>query len=431
MTVTIMPSILGIIAFDEKGEILKIHEFPPDPNEIAKIFLDIKTGITNDRVEEFMDGLELRLHSEDKMESWETDDPGIFHFLEAKKGARAVLIENSSVLTPFRHDLVTFLRALGNTIDLAEFHSLNREVNLELTKLQIRSTSEQHDKLIMQAVNSIDDIDKSTNIYSERIREWYGHHFPELTDRLISDHQFFLEMITEIGRRQDFTPEKLVELRPIQEPLVERIMQRAGDSMGGELSPYDIHVLQEFARAALQMYKVREQLESYVDSLMEQLCPNMSKIINPILGARLICLAGGLETLAKKPSSTIQVLGAEKALFKAIKTHGDPPKHGIIFQSSYIRNAQYWQRGKVARLLAGKLSIAVKVDSTTKRYIADDLLNEIDEKLQEIQRKYPKPPKKKKSSHKGRHSSKHRSTKSRNYHGKSRKPSHSRQNRRK
>jgi nucleolar protein 56 len=113
-----------------------------------------------------------------------------------------------------------------------------------------------------------------------------------------------------------------------------------------------------------------------------------------MIGARLLSLAGGLEELSRLPASTVQVLGAEKALFRALKTGANPPKHGIIFQHPLIHRASWWQRGKVARVLAGKLSIATRIDAYSGEYQADELKYTLDKRIEDIKKKYPKPTRK-------------------------------------
>ncbi len=377
---------------DEQGNILVRHELARNVETVARVMLALKTATPSSELDEIVAKIKESLKGATGNDILEIEDEFLYQLLDGKVPGRLFQTKSTSAGIAFRQDVVSFLAKMGSTWSLDEFRTFNRAVNVELTKLQIKSVSEQSDRLIMQAVNSIDDIDKSTNIFSERIREWYGYHFPELTDQLVADHEFFLEIITNIGTRGEFTPERIKALRPVQDKTVDVMVARAKESMGGDFSPFDIKTVQAFAGSVLDLYKARIKIENYVESLMEQTCPNLSAIVGALLGARLICLAGGLEALAKKPSSTIQVLGAEKALFRAIKTHGEPPKHGILFQAKEVRSAPFWQRGKVARLLAGKISIAVRVDQVSKRYVADELLADIQKKLAEIQRKYPDKP---------------------------------------
>jgi nucleolar protein 56 len=148
----------------------------------------------------------------------------------------------------------------------------------------------------------------------------------------------------------------------------------------------------------LEMYELRKNMESYVDQAMKGVAPNTRAVAGALLGARLIAIAGSLQNLAMRPASTIQVLGAEKALFRSLKTGARPPKHGLIFQHALLHDAKRWQRGKIARVLAGKLAIAARTDAFGGRYIGDALMADINKRLKEIREKYrePPPPKEKK-----------------------------------
>ena len=142
----------------------------------------------------------------------------------------------------------------------------------------------------------------------------------------------------------------------------------------------------------LELSKLREYLTEYVGQVMREVAPNITELVGPLLGARLLSLAGSLETLAKLPASTIQVLGAEKALFRALRTGGKPPKHGVIFQYPDIHRSPRWQRGKIARALATKLAIAARADYFTGRFIADELKKALLERIDEIKKLYARPP---------------------------------------
>ena len=125
---------------------------------------------------------------------------------------------------------------------------------------------------------------------------------------------------------------------------------------------------------------------------MEEVAPNMTSILGPLLSARLISIAGSLDRIAKMPSSTVQVLGAEKALFRSLKTGTRPPKHGIIFQYQPIHAAPKWHRGKIARTLSSKLSIAARMDAFGGEFIGDKLKMQLEKRIAEIQKAYPSPP---------------------------------------
>jgi nucleolar protein 56 len=146
------------------------------------------------------------------------------------------------------------------------------------------------------------------------------------------------------------------------------------------------------SRKVLELYAVRQSLEKHVEIIMDEVAPNTKAIAGSLLGARLIAIAGGLLNLAKLPASTMQVLGAEKALFRSLKTKARPPKHGIIFQHPLIHDAKRWQRGKIARALAGKLSIAARVDAFNGNYAGDEIKADLEKRVEEIKERYDKAP---------------------------------------
>jgi nucleolar protein 56 len=248
----------------------------------------------------------------------------------------------------------------------------------------------------MQAIQTIDDLDKTVNLFMSRVREWYGLHFPEV-DRLIEKHETYARLVSKLGRRENFTVENL-EKEGLPEARAEQIAKIAEKSMGADLEEDDFDQIQTLCKNTLQLYDMRQALESYMESTMEEVAPNIRALVGSLLGARLIALSGGLSNLAKMPASTVQVLGAEKALFRSLKTGTRPPKHGIIFQHTLIHEAKRWQRGKMARALAGKLSIAARTDAFSGKYIGDDLKASVERRIKEIQDKYEKPPPMKKPS---------------------------------
>jgi nucleolar protein 56 len=161
--------------------------------------------------------------------------------------------------------------------------------------------------------------------------------------------------------------------------------------MGAELLDSDLKQIREICERTLQLYDARYSLEKYTDGLMGEVAPNIEALAGPTLGARLVSLAGGLSNLAKMPSSTIQVLGAEKALFRSLRTGARPPKHGVIFQHRFVHDAKRWQRGRIARALAGKLAIAARSDAFSGKYIGDTLREDLEKRVEEIKEKKYKP----------------------------------------
>ncbi|MFH1786787.1 MAG: hypothetical protein ABH829_04020 [archaeon] len=210
----------------------------------------------------------------------------------------------------------------------------------------LRKSFAKKDAQVIQAISALDDVDKDVNVFVERLREWYSLHFPEL-DSVVKDHRKYSEYAF-AGPRTEIEDRKIKNM--------------AEKSVGAELGEDEYKIIRRYAGQALEMYKLRDDIEKYVDKSMKRLAPNISELAGPTVGARLIKLAGSLENLARMPSSTIQVLGAEKALFRHLKTGANPPKYGVIFQVDAIHGADKPKRGRIARMLAAKLAIAARID---------------------------------------------------------------------
>ena len=206
----------------------------------------------------------------------------------------------------------------------------------ELTKLLMKESSERKDKLIIQTVSALDDLDETLNLFSERLREWYSLYFPEM-DKIVKKHELYARLVSQFLKRENYTRTKLKEFLPSK--TAKTLSKAAKNSMGAELSEEDLSIIKEFADQLVSMYNLREKLLKYLGELMEETAPNLTKLAGPSLGARLISLTGGLERLSKLPASTIQVIGAEKALFAHLRLGADPPKHGVIFQHPLIQSS--------------------------------------------------------------------------------------------
>jgi len=266
-------------------------------------------------------------------------------------------------------------------------------VGVALTRLRIQEQSGARDKMIIQAIEALDDIDKVINLLVSRLREWYGLHFPEL-DEILPRHEQYVAFVKTVGSRDNVSEEKLKSLG-FPDSKVEKILKAAEKSMGAPLGKFDSDIITKLASEINDLYKLRAQIEDYLETAMDEVAPNLKALVGAKLAARLLSLAGGLKELAIMPASTIQVLGAEKALFRHLRSGAKPPKHGVIFQYPAINRSPWWQRGKIARALAGKLAIAARVDYFSGEYIAEELKQELEQRIQEIKEKYPNPPKRK------------------------------------
>ena len=210
-------------------------------------------------------------------------------------------------------------------------------------------------------------------------------------DRIVEKHDTYARLVAKLGDRRNFTKENLVS-EGMPSPTVDQLATASRKSMGGQIEESDLQVLKSFCELMLELYKFRTKSESYIDEVLKQVAPNMTAIVGAPLSARLISIAGSLDNLAKMPSSTLQVLGAEKALFRSLKTGARPPKHGVIFQHTAIHQSPRWQRGKIARTLSGKLSIAARVDAFGGAFVGEQLRDNVNKKIDEIKEKYKAPP---------------------------------------
>jgi nucleolar protein 56 len=263
-----------------------------------------------------------------------------------------------------------------------------REFAIKKSESRLRERAAKPDLQIVQSIMAVDELDKIVNLMSARVREWYGLHFPEL-DALLQDPVAYCKTVVDFGRRENITPDAL-EAAGVSKAKSEAIVEAASKSKGGTVSDEDIAPLITLAESTVSLYKLRERLMKHVEKNMKLLAPNLTEIVGPAIGARLIAKVGSLQRLAMLPSSTIQVLGAEKALFRSMKTGGRPPKHGLIFQHTLVHAAPSWQRGKVARVLASKIALAARMDYFRgEKY--SSLNDDMTKRIEEIKKKYPQP----------------------------------------
>lgn len=257
---------------------------------------------------------------------------------------------------------------------------------LEKAKAQVKSSYEKRDSLVIQTARAIDDCDSARSLLMQRLAEWVRINFPEFPTQ--SD-ELMARLYAEFGCKEDFEFNRLAELT--DEDKATKLMERREKSFGIAFNMEDKKAVQALARSVVALFETRKELESYVKVIATKEMPNVSLLAEPILAARLLSLAGSLQNLAEMPASTIQVIGAENALFKHLRTGSLPPKHGIIFQYSAINSAPLYQRGKIARALAAKIAIAAKADFYTKRFIADKLKANFEEHLEKIRGAPAKP----------------------------------------
>jgi len=382
---TIVESVIGVFGFGEDNELVEKVFFPKDPVETAERLRKIEEGTVIEEIAVLVDKLRAKGYTHFVFENSE-----MARSAREKLNIEVTAERSSEAGKRLRENLEKFALDLEFVEKPEQLRVQVHNVSIELAKMKVKKTVERRDLLVALAVQTVDDLDKSLNIFMSRLREWFGLHYPEL-DRLLDKHETYARLVVNLGTRENFTAENL-EKEGLPKAKSQAIAKVAVASMGADLGEEDLSHIQGMCRKVLELYGVRQSLEKYVDSVMEEVAPNTRAIGGSLLGARLLARAGGLLNLAKLPASTIQVLGAEKALFRSLKTKARPPKHGIIFQHPLIHDAKRWQRGKIARALAGKLAIAARVDAFKGKYMGDKLKADLEKRIDEIRERYEKPP---------------------------------------
>ncbi len=376
---------LGIFALDKDGKIISKELFKFEQKDILKNIDKFLPGKVPKEIENIITEL--------KSNDYETlifEDELLANQIEKRFKINTDIERRSNTIMKFKEKLPKYAVEFKLTKNEDEFNELMHELSMQIARFSVTEAVAKRDICAVQAIRTIDDLDKTTNLFAGRVREWYGLHFPEL-DNLIDSHEIYTKLVLNLGNRKNFS-EVEIQKEGLSKEKAKKISEYANKSMGAEINKQDLQWMGTFAKDVLNLLRLRKNLEAYIEEVMEEVAPNMSALVGPILSARLISLAGSLESLAKRPASTMQVLGAEKALFRSLKTGSRPPKHGIIFQHVLINQAPKWQRGKIARVISGKLSIAARVDAFGGEPMGERLKNDVNNKVAEIRQKYKTPP---------------------------------------
>lgn len=235
---------------------------------------------------------------------------------------------------------------------MVDFKQL-RKKNIELTRQAVKC-SFTRDLLVIQAVSAIEEITNVANMLVNRLREWCGYYYPGLVKDVYSNEELAVKLLSASKQK---------------------------DSMGADVGKKDIDVMLKLAEQIKSLYDLKNELTVYLEAVMKEVCPNMCAIAGSFIGAKMISFAGSLKNLSGMPSSTVQLLGAEKALFRHLHGQGKSPKHGILVNHEMVKQAPFKERGKVARALADKITIAVKVDYFKGEFIGDKLRMDLEKRF--------------------------------------------------
>ncbi|ELT87939.1 hypothetical protein CAPTEDRAFT_162695 [Capitella teleta] len=229
-----------------------------------------------------------------------------------------------------------------------------------LSRYKLKFSPDKVDTMIVQAISLLDDLDKELNNYVMRAREWYGWHFPEM-GKILTDNMVYAKAVLLMGCKLNCATTDFSPIMP--EELEEEVKAAAEISMGTEVSESDLLNISSLCTQVIEISEYRNKLYDYLKNRMVAIAPNLTVLVGELVGARLIAHAGSLMNLAKHPSSTVQILGAEKALFRALKTKHDTPKYGLLYHAMLVSSSSAKNKGKVSRMLAAKASLAIRVDA--------------------------------------------------------------------
>ena len=276
---------IGIFVFSEDGELIYYKLFSPEPSRALQEYENSK--------EIELEGYEI-----------EQGDDGFL-----KKRLREYAI------------------SLGFVKDDMEFNEFLNKFSILYSKKRLVGKI-RRDRIIIQASNSLEELKKTANLYTERLYEWYTLHYPE------SKHT--------------------------QRQVVDLILSK--DLSTSDMPEEDGNIILSFAKIIYEIEKQKKNTENYVSGTAKEIMPNVCSVMDPLLATRLLALAGSLEKMSKMTASSIQLLGAEKALFRHLKKQGKSPKYGIIFLDPRIQSAPADKKGKAARILASYLMKAARID---------------------------------------------------------------------
>ncbi|KAI9063415.1 Nop-domain-containing protein [Trametes sanguinea] len=355
----------------ESDDLYKEFETPERANKLLKLKALHRFTSTAEAVEEITalqenkigKGLKKFLSDEitgkgktkEKLAVFET---GFAKVIKEKLGIKAV----SPKLTELFHGIRTQLTALLEGLDPKDLATMNLGLSHSLSRFKLKFSPDKVDTMIVQAVALLDDLDKEINIYAMRVKEWYGWHFPEMA-KIIVDNIAYAKVIKAMGFRTNAATTDFSAILP--EDLEATLKAAAAISMGTDISESDMAHIHSLCDQVIAISAYRAQLAEYLRNRMNAIAPNLTALVGDLVGARLISHAGSLLSLAKHPASTIQILGAEKALFRALKTKHDTPKYGLIYHASLIGQAPPKLKGKMARMVATKTALSVRVDALT------------------------------------------------------------------
>jgi nucleolar protein 56 len=355
------------LEFDKFSSVVTLVSFRsfPSPEVGLENMNDVSEGIMNPFLKDF---LESSLANLDDVRLGVVDAT-LGNSIEAQLNVTCIKKEGTvlELLRFIRHHFETFLKRHSEKIksEDAFLFKTQRGLSHSYSRAKVKFNVNKSDNMIIQSISLLDQMDKDINTFAMRTREWYSWHFPELV-KIVNDNILYARLVAFIRNRKTLSKELhlsgMVEILGDQTK-AELIIQASNNSMGYDISDFDLTHITVLAERVVGLAEFREGLSLYLNKKMHDIAPNLTTLVGDVVGARLINRAGSLITLAKYPASTVQILGAEKALFRALKNRTQTPKYGLIYNSSFITKAKTRDKGRISRYLANKCVIASRIDA--------------------------------------------------------------------
>ena len=331
--------------------------------------------------------LKKNVVSKELKETLAVSDAKLGNVIKEKLGIQCVWDDS---ITQLMRGLRNQIEELVTGASASEIRSMTIGLAHSLSRYKLKFSPDKVDTMIVQAIGLLDDLDKELNTYAMRLKEWYGWHFPEMT-KIIPDNLMYAKSIQKMRVRTSCKSCDFSDILP--EEIEHELKEAAEISMGTEVSEEDADNILMLTEQVISLSEYRTQLWDYLKNRMQAIAPNLSVMVGELVGARLIAHAGSLMNLAKQPASTVQILGAEKALFRALKLKHDTPKYGLIFHASLVGQAQPKHKGKISRVLAAKCALSVRVDAlgeTSGATIGYDARLKVEERMNQLEGKMPR-----------------------------------------
>ncbi|KAM8933850.1 nucleolar protein 58 isoform 2-T2 [Pelodytes ibericus] len=353
---------------EEVDSIWKEFETPEKANKIVKLkhfekfqdtteALAASTALVEGKLSKNLKKVLKKLAAKEAHEQLAIADAKLSGVIKEKANLSCV---HSAMVTELMRGIRNQIDGLITGLSSREMAAMSLGLAHSLSRYKLKFSPDKVDTMIVQAISLLDDLDKELNNYIMRCREWYGWHFPEL-GKIITDNLAYCKCLKAVGDRVNFSSFDLSEILPEE---VEADVKAAAEiSMGTEVSEEDINNILHLCDQVIEITEYRSQLYDYLKNRMMAIAPNLTILVGELVGARLISHAGSLLNLAKHPASTVQILGAEKALFRALKTKRDTPKYGLIYHASLVGQTTPKNKGKISRMLAAKAALAIRYDA--------------------------------------------------------------------